>query len=193
MMLRERTMKVLLLLVCMTGIVFAGLTGLGAQDDAQARIENAMSAAPLAIAKDATILDSAEDGSMITLREGTNGWTCFPDYPGSPGNDPSCLDTVWMAWNDALAAKEEPNVTVPGLAYMLQGGSDSSNEDPYAPEPTNDADWIRTAPHVMIVLPGKLDMELFTTDHHYGGPYIMWAGTPYEHIMMPVDAVEVAQ
>jgi len=26
----------------------------------------------------------------------------------------------------------------------------------------------------------------FTTDHTSGQPYIMWEGTPYEHIMMPV-------
>jgi hypothetical protein len=38
----------------------------------------------------------------------------------------------------------------------------------------------------MLVLPGKLDPTLFTTDHTSGEPYIMWAGTPYEHIMMPV-------
>jgi hypothetical protein len=38
----------------------------------------------------------------------------------------------------------------------------------------------------MVVVPGELDPTLFTTDHTSGLPYIMWAGTPYEHIMMPV-------
>ena len=38
----------------------------------------------------------------------------------------------------------------------------------------------------MILLPGPLDQTVFSTDHHSGVPYIMWAGTPYEHIMMPI-------
>ena len=41
-------------------------------------------------------------------------------------------------------------------------------------------------PHVMLLLPGELDQTAFSTDHASGGPYIMWAGTPYEHIMLPV-------
>jgi hypothetical protein len=38
----------------------------------------------------------------------------------------------------------------------------------------------------MILLPDTLDQTVFTTDHHAGVPWIMWAGTPYEHIMVPV-------
>jgi hypothetical protein len=164
-----------------------------AQDDAstQAAIENAISAAPPALAENATILGfPAEDGGdMVVLREGTNGWTCIPDWPVSPGNDPMCLDETFAQWNDALAAGTDPELTSVGLAYMLQGGSDPSNTDPFAMEPAEGEDWISTPPHIMIVFPTPLDPELFPTDHSYGGPYVMWAGTPYEHIMMPVAAL----
>ena len=34
-----------------------------------------------------------------------------------------------------FVAGEEPNTQVVGLAYMLQGGSDASNTDPFATEP----------------------------------------------------------
>ena len=91
-----------------------------------------------------------------------------------------------MQWFDALIAGTEPNITAPGVAYMLQGGSDPSNTDPLALEPPPGEEWISTPPHVMLLFPGKLDTTLFSTDHHYGGPYVMWAGTPYEHIMMPI-------
>jgi hypothetical protein len=31
---------------------------------------------------------------MVVLREGTNGWTCYTDWPVSPGNDPACYDAA---------------------------------------------------------------------------------------------------
>lgn len=131
----------------------------------------------------------SDAGEMVVLQEGTNGWTCFPDWEGSPGNDPICMDEVFTRWNDALAAGAEFETDVPGLAYMLQGGSDASNTDPFAMAPAEGEDWIATPPHIMIVFPTGTDLSVFTTDHDSGQPYIMWAGTPFQHIMMPVAAV----
>lgn len=160
------------------------------QDDADvaAKIANAMSAAPSSIAANATINDYEfdDDGAFVVLREGSNGWYCFPDNVASPGNDPFCQDQVWQDWTYAFFAGEEPNVTAPGFAYMLQGGSDASNTDPFATEPAAGEEWVTSPPHVMLLLPEELHQTAFSTDHDSGGPYIMWAGTPYEHIMMPV-------
>lgn len=180
-----RTIRLVLVLLT----VALAVVWVAAQDDADmlAKIENAMSAAPLDVSAEASILDVNADGEIIELRAGTNEWTCFPDNPGSPGNDPICLDPVFMQWNDAIFAGTEPNLTAPGLAYMLQGGSDASNTDPSLLEPAEGEDWIPTPPHIMIVFPDKIDSELFSTDHEAGGPYVMWAGTPYEHVMMPVE------
>jgi hypothetical protein len=192
-MLMKRTLNVAMLLVVGLGTLAFGLARsapVAGQDDADvtAKIENAMSAAPSAIADNATILDNEMDdaGAFVVLREGSNDWSCFPDYPASPGNDPQCLDQTWLEWLYAFFAGDEPNVTVPGLAYMLQGGSEASNTDPLATEPAAGEDWVSAPPHVMLLLPGELDQSAFSTDHDSGEPYIMWAGTPYEHIMMPV-------
>jgi hypothetical protein len=154
-----------------------------------AKIESAMSAAPTAIAKDATIVDyPAKAGQpLVELREGSNGWTCFPDWQATPGNDPQCFDKMWMEWFDAIMTQAEPNITTPGIAYMLQGGSDASSTDPFAMKPAEGEEWLETGPHLMIVVPGKLDTTRFSTDHHSGGPWVMWAGTPYEHLMVPVE------
>ena len=154
-----------------------------------------MSAAPPSISANATIVDNAldDDGKFVVLREGNNEWFCFPDAPATPGNDPSCNDQTWLDWTYAFYAGEEPNVTVMGLAYMLQGGSDASNTDPFATEPAAGEDWVTTPPHIMILLPGALDQAVFSSDHHAGGPWIMWAGTPYEHIMMPTADIEHTQ
>jgi hypothetical protein len=168
-----------------------GHTGSGTvapTDPVEVQIENAMSAAPPAIARDATILGFPidEGGDMVVLRQGTNAWTCYTDWPVSPGNDPACYDATFEAWNAAYHAGENPAVTATGMAYMLAGGSDPSNTDPMAMEPAAGKEWITTPPHLMIVVPGDLDPAVFTTDHHSGYPYIMWEGTPYEHLMLPV-------
>ena len=156
--------------------------------DAAQKIENAMSAAPASIADDATILDNEVDanGEFVVLREGSNGWYCSPDPVATPTNDPWCYDQTWLDWAYAFVAGEEPTTTVLGLAYMLQGGSDASNTDPFAGEPAAGDDWVISPPHVMFLLPEPIDQTVFSTDHDASGPWIMWAGTPYEHIMMPV-------
>jgi hypothetical protein len=192
-MMLKRTLNGPLLGVLMLGALTFGLARAplaAGQDDAVggAKIESAMSAGPSSVSAKATILDNAFDdvGKFVVLRDGNNGWFCFPDIPSSPGNDPQCMDQTWLDWNYAFYAGEAPKVTSPGLEYMLQGGSDPSNTDPLATEPAAGEEWISSPPHVMLVLPGKLDQTVFSTNHHSGQPYIMWAGTPYEHIMMPV-------
>ncbi len=184
------------LLVCMLLAVVVSVPAVEAQDpQTEEKIASAMSAAPAAVAQGATIMDypTEEGGAFVVLREGSNGWTCFPDWQANPGNDPMCLDQTWMQWFDAIGAGTEPNITTVGLSYMLQGGSDASNTDPFATEPAPGEDWITSGPHVMLLSPVALDTTLFSTDHASGGPYVMWAGTPYEHIMMPVDVERLSR
>jgi hypothetical protein len=163
--------------------------------DAGAKIASAVSAAPSSVSADATVLDWEMDdaGAFVVLREGSNDWTCFPDGANTPSNDPMCLDPRGMDWLNAILANEEPNLTAPGVVYMLQGGSDASNTNPFAEGPAEGEEWVTTPPHVMLILPGELDQAAFSTDHHSGGPFIMWAGTPYEHIMLPVADPEGMQ
>lgn len=155
---------------------------------AEQKIQNAMSAAPAALAKGATILDwpAKEGDKLARLREGSNGWTCLPDNPGTPGNDPMCLDKQWLNWLEAYMSKTEPKITTVGLAYMLQGGTDASNTDPYAKAPAAGEEWMMAPPHIMVLMPGKLDPALHSADHSTGSPWLMWGGTPYEHLMVPV-------
>lgn len=154
----------------------------------QDKIQNAMSAAPKAIAQDATILDypASAGGEMAVLRKGTNGWTCLPDDPSTPANDPMCLDKMATSWAQAWMAKTEPKLTAPGIGYMLQGGGGASNTDPFAKKPVAGATWMKEPPHIMVFPVGKLDAQLHSSDPHGGGPWIMWGGTPYEHLMVPV-------
>ncbi len=112
------------------------------QDDAtvEARIEKALQAAGPAITDNATVMDwpSEPGGEMIVLREGTNRWTCFPPeahLPEDVGRG-MCVDEVWLAFQKAKSARVElPEVTTPGIAYMLGGGGGASTTDPFATEP----------------------------------------------------------
>jgi hypothetical protein len=154
-----------------------------------AKIHSAMSAAPTSIAEDATIVDYPEKVGqpLIELREGANAWTCFPDWQATPGKDPMCLDKMWMQWFEAINTATDPNIKQPGIAYMLQGGSDASNTDPFAIKPKEGEHWVSAPPHIMLIVPGKLDTTLLSSHHHSGEPWVMYAGTPYEHVMIPVE------
>jgi hypothetical protein len=84
--------------------------------------------------------------------------------------------------------KEPPKGKV-GFMYMLSGGTDASNTDPYATKPEAGNHWIKTGPHVMIV--GGKDVVAGyprSPDPDTAQPYVMWADTPYEHLMLPVAA-----
>ena len=148
-------------------------------------IINATSAAPPAISANATIVAMNGD-KMRTVRQGRNGWTCMPDDPGSPGNDPMCLDANAMDWLHAwMDHKEAPKGHL-GIVYMLQGGSDASNDDPFATKPPSGKKWVTTGPHMMVVgLAGSLGDVPHSADAPMR-PFVMWGGTSYEHIMMPV-------
>jgi hypothetical protein len=38
----------------------------------------------------------------------------------------------------------------------------------------------------MIFVPDPKQLDSMSRDHTTGGPYVMWKGTPYAHIMMPI-------
>jgi hypothetical protein len=151
-------------------------------------IKSAMSAAPAAIARHATVVAMNADATMRTLRKGTNGFTCMPDNPATPGPDPMCMDGNAMEWAHAWIGHKTPPAGKLGLMYMLAGGTDASNTDPYAQKPSAENQWVKTGPHVMIV---GADASFY--DQYGKGatpdtrvPYVMWAGTPYQHLMAPV-------
>jgi hypothetical protein len=149
-------------------------------------IANAMSAAPKAVAQEATIIAMDEHGKMRVLREGKGAFTCMPDNPMSPGNDPMCLDKPGMEWAKAWMSKSPPPAGIIGFGYMLAGGSDASNDDPHATKPAPGKKWVDTGPHVMILNPGAMADSYPKTADDPKKPYVMWPGTPWQHIMIPV-------
>ncbi|MGB8327307.1 MAG: hypothetical protein WCE48_06980 [Steroidobacteraceae bacterium] len=151
-------------------------------------IASAMRAAPAKVGAKATIVAMGADGAMRTLRQGTNGFTCMPDSPATPGPDPMCMDAAALDWANAWMKHETPPAGKIGLMYMLEGGTDASNTDPYAEKPTVENHWVKTGPHVMVVGADQSFYDQYpkSPDPDTSVPYVMWAGTPYQHVMVPI-------
>lgn len=150
-------------------------------------IASAQSAAPAAVSHAAAIVAPQADGSMKVLRAGSGIWTCMPDRPETPGPDPMCFDKNAGKWADAWMHHKPPPTDAAGVMYMLEGGTDASNVDPYATKPTASNDWVKTGPHIMIV-GSKATLVGYPAGAKpdTSAPYVMWAGTPYAHLMVPV-------
>jgi len=153
----------------------------------KAIIASAMRAAPPKVGAGAKIVAFDDKGAMRTVREGSNGFTCIADSPQTPGPDPMCMDAAAMEWAGAWMSKKEPTAGKMGLMYMLEGGTDASNTDPFATAPTQENHWIKTGPHVMVVGGDAAFYDQYpkSPDPDTSMPYVMWAGTPYQHLMVP--------
>src|ERR1700730_1582102 len=116
----------------------------------EAKIARALSAAPANIAKGARVVDKDEAGKETGLREGTNGFTCFPGHPGVVGDAAFCANASALQWEKDMAEhKAKPSNTQPGIEYMLAGATDWSATYPHATSGTA----ITEPPHWMILWP----------------------------------------
>lgn len=150
----------------------------------------ALSAAPPQMRERSTVI--GPDGAV--LKQGDNGFTCMitPEVP--TGHAPMCADETWMPWAAGWLQGEpyEPQNRL-GLAYMLAGDTatgGASNIDPDAKAPTADNQWVVEGPHVMLIVPDEEMLSHITDDPSVGGPYVMWRGSPFAHVMMPVGPRE---
>ncbi len=151
------------------------------------KIALATSAGPSEIAKNATIIDMTDMSKPEQLRAGTNGWVCYAMI-----NQPMCLDKEWQKWAQAWMSKSELKIDGTGIAYMLAGDKGASNTDPYAMGPTADNQWVVSPPHIMVLYQDPKMLDAYPTDPKSGGPWVMWKGTPYAHVMVPVSLTKAA-
>lgn len=146
-----------------------------------AKVARAVSAAPTNIAKAAKVVDFDDKRNEIVLRDGTNGFTCYPGHPGMVGGQPYCADEAAVQWErDFAAHKPKPANAKPGIEYMLRGGTDWSGSDPNATSGTP----IKEPPHWMIMWPFDPKTTGLSVEPKQTGTWIMWAGTPYAHLMI---------
>ena len=157
--------------------------------DAQ-KIASAESAAPRSISAHATVMEmgATMDAPMKELRKGTNDWVCIPTMTNAAKGqaDPMCMDKSWQDWAQAYMGHRSPNVSGSGVAYMLKGDLGASNTDPYAEKPTPDNHWVVSPAHIMMLYADPKALDAYSDDPNSGGPWVMWKGTPYAHLMVPI-------
>ena len=153
-------------------------------------------AAPSFIASDCKVIDM--DGSV--LREGTNGWTAMPGNPRGMSNPengwkdaheamPMVMDAQAMKWAMAYMAGTKPELDYDGWMYMLHGdmGEDNTKQLVFNKVDAAEGHWIESGPHIMLMPKDPSSLKGLTTDFNSGGPYIMFEGTGYDHVMIPVE------
>ena len=64
----------------------------------------------------------------------------------------------------------------------------ASNTDPFAVKETPDNEWGMDPPHIMVVVPDPKVLQGMPTKRSTTQPWVMYAGTPYAHIMIPVES-----
>jgi hypothetical protein len=147
-----------------------------------------LAAGPESVAKAAAVVRPEPNGSMRTIRQGTNGFTCL-----AMGTDRMCADKNSMEFLHAIMSHQPPPDQL-GFAYMLGGDTGPSGEvggacitSPYATEKDPNCHRIITGPHVMLFGPPSKKLGYTEAiDPDPTKPYMMWANTPYEHAMVPV-------
>ena len=153
-------------------------------------------AAPSFIASGCKVMES--DGTV--LREGTNGWTAMPGNPrgmSDPENGwkdpheamPMVMDAQAMKWAMAFMSGKKPELDHDGWMYMLHGdmGEDNTKQLVFNKEDAAEGHWIESGPHIMLMPKDPSSLKGLTTDFNSGGPYIMFEGTGYDHVMIPLE------
>ncbi len=148
----------------------------------------AMSAAPESIARNAAIVAFDGNGSLITVKEGTNQFTCLPDLPDTPKADPVCADTNAKQFLTSMLKNEpRPANQAPGIAYMANGGQHWEKDGKVLMKEAAGAKLVDEPPHWMITWPFDSKTTGLPTEPNQGGVYIMFDGTPYAHLMIYQD------
>lgn len=156
-------------------------------------IKTYTSAAPDFIGDFATVVGASGE----ILREGSNGWTCLPFIPMpkmgfKTANEaaPACADANAVAWANAYIAQSKPEIENDGWIWMKHGDTGVDNFRPYSEgdkENTDPEDWIYSGSHLMLMPKDPASLEGVSTDFTTGAPYVMMQGTPFVHLMIPLD------
>ena len=161
---------------------------------AEWQIKAYTSAAPTFIGDNASVIGSSGD----VLRKGTNGWTC---QSGNPRPIPKggwknahqamavCHDDEGMKWMMAYMSGTKPIMNRDSYMWMLNGdmGEDNTTPGVFNKEDSTPGEWIESGPHLMLMPKDPANLKNFSTDFSTGAPYVMFAGTDYAHLMIPVE------
>ena len=153
----------------------------------------AQTGAPAAISANATISHIDPAGKAVhVVRQGTNGFTCSLIPDGSDA--PFCADAqAFQFLADAFTGKPKPTSTAPGIAYMAAGGMHYETPDgEIVMAPGANTKMVSEPPHWMLMWPADPATSGLPSKAT-GATYIMFAGTPYAHLMVYQDPAAIVK
>jgi len=165
-----------------------GLQGMSQEQ----QIKLALSAAPPHIAKEASVKLAGEDGRLVEVRHGTNGFTCIPTVNHRPDPDPMCFDAAVGQWVEALQGDApKPTNTVPGISYMARGGFHWEKDGKVMMKQEPGAKLVKEPAHWMLMWPFDSKTTGLPTLPNQSGVWVMFDGTPYAHLMVYQDPMKM--
>ena len=175
------------LFVVVMFIVSSGVA-VGQDSDVEQQIADAVAPLPASLRAGATVVLAAEPGKRTVLREGTNAMVCQADTP-APGFAVSCyhkaIDPLSSRVFELLAAgksDEEIGATVGAEVKegKLQVEAGRVVYAAWGPSRTS------ALPIMSVYVPNATaESTGLSTELNYYRPWLMWAGTPVAHIMLP--------
>ena len=101
---------------------------------------------------------------------------------------PMVMDAEGMKWAMAFMTGQKPELDRDGWMYMLHGdmGEDNTKQLVFNKDAA-DGQWIVSGPHLMLMPKDPSSLKGLTTDFNSGDPYIMFEGTGYDHVMIPIE------
>jgi hypothetical protein len=158
------------------------------------KVAQALTAGPDWMASVATVeqwplVDTAQ---FEILQPGGGSWTCFPDQPASPSNDPLCADDQFLRWLGAWRAHaQSPQLSGMAVAYALKGFQVASETDPLKARPDAGQAWINLPPAVFVAMPDAAAYRGLPTTRPAAGQWVLWAGTPWAMVVVPMGQVTI--
>lgn len=169
-------------------LTFAPLVALAQANVSARQIADPLLPLPESLRSGAAVVPDNAPGKRLVLREGTNGLVCRADAP-TPGFNVYChpkeMDAFWTRFEqlaregksnaeirdalgaEAIAGRLESLMGV--TVYSLSGESAESS-----------------LPLMAVFLPNAtFDSPGLSTERNHYRPWLMWAGTPFAHVMIP--------
>jgi hypothetical protein len=152
-------------------------------------VAGAKAGGPASVADNATIGWIDSTGHFNEMQHGSNTWTCLitrPDFTGGP----VCADQNAMAWFGAVLSHQPapPATAAPGIVYMARGGIHFENPDgSMPPDSVAGSRRVTEPPHWMMLANFDPATSGLPDRSMSSGTYIMWAGTPWAHLMIMQD------
>jgi hypothetical protein len=178
---------VALLLLVPTTAIMAQTKAAGQTKETEAEfIKAAEEGAPARISEKAAVARIEPKGQVTMVRPGSNGFTCalFPDESHAP----FCGDQRAFRWFVAAMSQQPKPPTTGGVAYMAKGGVHyETPKGEIVMTPSSTTKSVKEPPHWMLLTPMDPAATGIPTRPNAGGTYIMYAGTPYAHLMFYQD------